>query len=71
MSFVATLPPRSEQERQIIALAEGFGALLRSSQKFAVLEKELRSRLSLAREEVCFFISLFSFFLPRIPSRIA
>ncbi|KAI5306464.1 hypothetical protein KEM56_000779 [Ascosphaera pollenicola] len=51
MSFVATHPPRSEQERQITALAEGFGALLRSSQKFAVLEKELRSRLSLARNE--------------------
>ncbi|KAI5294907.1 hypothetical protein KEM52_002891 [Ascosphaera acerosa] len=43
--------PRPEQERQVAALAEGFGALLRSAQKYAVLEKELRSRLSFARDE--------------------
>ncbi|KAI5289182.1 hypothetical protein KEM54_004276 [Ascosphaera aggregata] len=51
MYHVAVQSSRNEQERQITALAEGFGALLRSSQKFAVLEKELRSRLSFARDE--------------------
>jgi predicted N-formylglutamate amidohydrolase len=48
-----TVEEHVAQDRQILALARGFDALLEITQKLTCQERLLQSRLRFAHEEVC------------------
>lgn len=52
-----------DEDKQILALAKGFNALLETARKLTTQERELQKKLQFAHDEVGFLSSLSSLFL--------